>query len=608
MQKAFPEEEDALLTVCRGVDMGSRSNSLGGGVLTTPTTVNTSVNEVPMRERFGEPGSSKQTHLPSVSSIGQDGNRNSKKFFSVFSPGAGDKSSTKNRISKDKVGSPLDQVQPAPVEPKAGELIPKVETLVEAFIDKINTATETNWGALAEQHKDLPPEFESLRKDLARIDKRAIAELHRIRIRTVYEKIEDAKKPDSKAGAMARALTKGQQDKILKETTSFQKRLLSKGNPENLNGAARALYNLAVEQQRAANEQSAIHHTIDSFKGRLSKEVEPAREKNIQNTCLKHLVADFENNGPGTPLYKLVELISPAAIKQFGEYEKNDEVEKFTKESIAACNSAAMIDSVTEASDPVTGDKVGHLTYTVGGTVTHTSYRGECVKLIADLRADLAIIDEKLVNDIRGLQATAYKDIWKSNQPAAKTLTIAQLKNIKEETSWSPKELALWNAKTLKDDRKKRREELKEETKKENADAAFQAAIDGFKNQVKDLLKPGRESEIKAACLEQLSKDPTPSHVAKSPLYRLVQQISPLAIKAFDDMPKGTVLRTTKTSTWKTLQKNAAKFVGELDGEEKELEAVRRFIAGAPLSEFTFDTETDQISWGQSEKKDKTGE
>jgi hypothetical protein len=280
----------------------------------------------------------------------------------------------------------------------------------------------------------------------------------------------------------------------------------------------------------------------------------------------------------------------------------------FTKESIAACKSAAMFDSVTEASDPVTGDKVGHLTYTVGGTVTHTSYWGDCIKLIADLRADLAIIDEKLVNDIRGLQATAYKDIWKSNQPDAKTLTIAQLKNIKEETSWSPKELALWNAKTLKNDRKKRREELKEETKKENADAAFQAAIDGFKNQVKDLLKPGRESEIKAACLEQLSKDPTPSHVAKSTLYKLVQQVSPSAIKAFDDMPKGTVLRTTETSTWKALQKNAAKFVGELDGEEKELEAVRRFIAGAPLSEFTFNTETDRISWGQSEKKDKTGE
>jgi predicted transglutaminase-like cysteine proteinase len=291
--------------------MGAFNSKSAGGA--PSPIVNTPRGEVSVEKPYGVAGPSGKTDLPNLASISQNGKKNAKKFLARFHLSASDNKPSTSRFSKDMIKKHESQLQTAPAEPSPEELIPEVETFVKSSLEKNNTDTKIDWGAQAEQHKDLAHKFESPRKDLERIDKKVNDEINQMRIKMVYQKIQDWKKPDS----TARALTKEQHDTILKETTTTQERFFPKRKgARELTDAAGMTYKIAVEKQQAANEEAAIRNTIDSFKGRVSKEFEPAREKNIRNICLKHLVADIEHNGLGTPmLYKLVQQISPEAIK-----------------------------------------------------------------------------------------------------------------------------------------------------------------------------------------------------------------------------------------------------------------------------------------------------
>jgi predicted transglutaminase-like cysteine proteinase len=541
--------------------------------------VNTPPGEVPVQAPHGVTGPSVKTNLPNLASISQNGKKNAKKFLAFFHLSAGKNKPSPSRFSNDMIRYEP-QLQTAPAEPSPEELIPEVETFVKSSLEKNSTDTKIDWGAQAEQHKDLAHKFESLRKDLERIDKKVNDEINQMRIKMVYQRIQDWKKPDS----TARALTKEQHDTILKETTTTQERFFPKRKgARELTDAAGMVYKIAVEKQQAANEEAAIRNTIDSFKDRVSKEFEPAREKNIRNICLKHLVADIEHNGPGTPMYKIVAAISPAAIKQFDEYESNDKVEELTQKTIAGCNSADIVDAF------------------VGDMASGASYSDGYASMVAELRADLVAIDGKVVNDIRGLCATAYNDLWKANQPDANALTGAQPENIKDRTRRSLNEFLPWSGsgKTLKIDRKKLREDLKEQKKKENATAATQTAIDRFKNGVTARVESGRKSEIAAACVGHLSKEPQ-FHPPGSPLYKLVQQISPEAIKQFDEnKPQDRVVSTIRRSTINTQYFDAKYYATQLFGNDEKLEPLRKFMEGASLSEIALE----QIPSSESKKE-----
>jgi predicted transglutaminase-like cysteine proteinase len=551
--------------------MGAITSKPAGGA--PSHIVNTPRDKAPVEEVAGPSG---KTNLSNLASISQNGKKNAKKFLARFHLSASDDKRSTSRFSKDMIKKHESQLQTAPAEPSPEELIPEVETFVKSSLEKNNTDTKIDWGAQAEQHKDLAHKFESLRKDLERIDKKVNDEINQMRIKMVYQKIQDWKRPDS----TARTLTKEQHDTILKETTTTQERFFPKRKgARELTDAAGMAYKIAVEKQQAANEEAAIRNTIDSFKGRVSKEFEPAREKNIRNICLKHLVADIEHNGPGTPMYKIVAAISPAAIKQFDEYESNDKVEELTQKTIAGCNSAETVDAI------------------VADMASRASY--SYASMIAELRADLVAIDGKVVNDIRELCATAYNDIWKANQPDANALTDAQLEKIKGRTRRSLNEFATWSGKTLKIDRKKLREDLKEQKKEENAAAATQTAIDRFKNGVTARVESGRKSEIAAACVEHLSKEPQ-FHPPGSPFYKLVQQISPEAIKQFDEnKPKGMVVRTIRRKPINTEYFDAKYYATQLFGNDEKLEPLKKFMEGASLSEIALE----QIPSSESKKE-----
>lgn len=555
--------------------MGAINSKTAGGA--PSPMVNTPRDEVPVQAPYGEAGPSGKTNLPNLASISRNGKKNAKKFLARFHLSASVNKPSTSRFSKDMIQKHESQLQTAPAEPSPEELIPEVETFVKSSLEKNNTDTKIDWGAQAEQHKDLAHKFESLRKDLERIDKKVNDEINQMRIKMVYQKIQDWKKPDS----TARALTKEQHDTILKETTATQERFFPKRKgARELTGAAGMTYQIAVEKQQATNEKAAIRNTIDSFKGRVSKEFEPAREKNIRNICLKHLVADIEHNGPGTPMYKIVAAISPAAIKQFDEYESNDKVEELTQKTIAGCNSADTVDAI------------------VGDMASRASYSDGCASMIAELRSDLVAIDGKVVNDIRELCATAYNDLWKANQPDANALTGAQPEKIKDRTRRSLNEFAPWSGKTLKIDRKKLREDLKERKKEENAAAATQTAIDRFKNGVTARVESGRKSEIAAACVGHLSKEPQ-FHQPGSPLYKLVQQISPEAIKQFDENKPNRVVSTIRRKTINVQNFDAKYYATQLFGNDEKLEPLKKFMEGASLSAIALE----QIPSSESKKE-----